>query len=167
MISKTIVARDGSREARTALAWAVRRESHRNGTVHVGTEIVRGNPVDVVREFTHPSTLLVVGADDSEGSKWLLRSPGGRLLATARGPTALIPLAETAAGSGIVVGLGDSLPAALVVIGGQTDDALKELLLRAASSIVPTMPCPLVVFGPHALETDVDSPPRAEVLYSA
>jgi len=72
--------------------------------VHVGTEILRGTPLLVLREYTHPSTLVVLGADDTEGSEGILRSLGGRLLGSAHGPLALIPLTTAAKGRGIVLG---------------------------------------------------------------
>lgn len=87
------------------------REKH--PSITVATQLVEGDPPQVLAGLTSPEKLVVVGTDRRRGlSLRYAFSFGARLAARAKGPVALIPHGEPELGTGVVVGV-DGTPASL------------------------------------------------------
>jgi len=82
-------------------------------SITVTTQLVEGDPPQVLAGLTSPEKLVVVGTDRRRGlSLRYAFSFGARLSARANGPVALIPHGESELGTGVVVGV-DGTPASL------------------------------------------------------
>jgi nucleotide-binding universal stress UspA family protein len=80
---------------------------HRAPKMVLTTHILRGDPYEVLRTFTAPDALVVVGTGLREGFRtkygWSL---GARLAAAAQGPIVIVPADTVSEGrSGVVVGI--------------------------------------------------------------
>jgi nucleotide-binding universal stress UspA family protein len=96
------------------------REAHPNLTVN--TELVAGDPVEILVGYTARSSLVVVGTDRERGGGIRYRwSIGARLAAAAHGPVAIVPPGQ-GGGIGIVVGV-DGSPASEAALTFAAEEA--------------------------------------------
>ncbi|AMM22704.1 hypothetical protein AX769_21515 (plasmid) [Frondihabitans sp. PAMC 28766] len=121
--------------------------------VHVGTEIMRGDPIEQLLQFTNPATLLVLGTHDPASSQprfaWSL---GARLITDSRSPLVIIPagLSRNLAGRGVVVGV-DGSPESVAATAFAGSEAER---MRCQLTVVHTWREPVIddAFGRNPAE---------------
>ncbi|WP_022880915.1 universal stress protein [Gryllotalpicola ginsengisoli] len=100
-------------EVQAAVDEVAQRVRVQHPSIEVRTQLVDGDPPQLLAERTGPRTLVVVGTDRRRGmSVKYAFSFGVRLAARAKGPVALIPHGELRQGKGVVVGV-DGTPASI------------------------------------------------------
>ncbi|HEV7950915.1 MAG TPA: universal stress protein [Glaciihabitans sp.] len=87
-----------------------------NPSLDLLTDVIRGDPGDVLNSYSSQKVLVVVGAQarDADGF-WYGSRLGSRLAALTTGAVAVIPVRDSRPRSGVVVGVGDS-PADTAVV---------------------------------------------------
>lgn len=88
------------------LATLIRSE-HRD--LVVTTEVVRGEPGDVLADRAGPDALVVVGGENGHTEEyWYSSRMGARVSGAAAGPVAVVPMGDDHVRSGVMVAVGDS-----------------------------------------------------------
>jgi nucleotide-binding universal stress UspA family protein len=120
------VADSAAARARIALMDDAERVRTSTSGLHVTSELMQGDPIDVLRRYSDPQTLVVVGTGPRKGStirfEW---SVGVQLAAKARGPIAVVPQNSPSVGGAIVVGV-DGTAASRAAIDFAIEHARRE-----------------------------------------
>lgn len=105
----------------------------------VGSEIVRGDPLDRLKWFSNPSTVLVLGTHDPSIRQprfaWTLTA---KLIAGAHGPLVIVPTGPATARTGVVVGVdGSEASMAAATFAATEADRLHTHLLLVHAWLEP------------------------------